>query len=178
MTRIRRDKGFIENQCSILESRLKISILPLILRFAHGKAAVISLMEIGFGPLQLANFWRRRAGRFLPGLRFRYWQLDPHIAFDSGIRPAGTKAVERIDSKRQMLEFDVDGFNSFGGGEFIDGGDRKNRLALIQRLVGECFLALWIRFYRHAQIGDAVGRRGKIILSQDRFHAGHCHRFA
>jgi hypothetical protein len=47
------------------------------------------------------------------------------------------EAVERTGHKRQRLEIDLDGFDGFGRRQFVDRGDREDRFAGVQRLVGE-----------------------------------------
>ena len=79
--------------------------------------------------------------------------------------PSGTKAVERIDDERQRLEIDDDLFDRFGGGELVNRGDGEDRLARVERLVGQ--RAFGVR----AEIRQVVG-------GEDRLHAGHRERGA
>src|SRR4029077_8000081 len=81
------DKGFIEDQHSILEARIQIAEAPFILRLAHRQATVLGFFEISFGPFQLSNPRRWRALWFLAGLR--RWHLLPYpdITSDPRVRP-------------------------------------------------------------------------------------------
>ena len=51
----------------------------------------------------------------------------------------------------------------FGGGEFVDRGHGKNRLALINRLHGEAALSPLAGLDHGAIIGKSIGRGGKIV---------------
>ena len=64
--------------------------------------------------------------------------------------PSGPQALQRIDGERQRLEVDVDELDRLGRDVLAHRGQRQDRLALIERLVGERALGA-------AEIGEIVG---------------------
>ena len=77
--------------------------------------------------------------------------------------PGRRLSIGSID-ERQRLEVELDPLDRLGGGQLVDRGDGQNRLALIQRLVGQRALGA-------AQIGQIVG-------GENRLDAGHRQRRA
>ena len=76
------------------------------------------------------------AGRRAARLRARR-RRDPDVAVEARVGAARPQALDRIDDERQRLEIDVDALDRLRGGRFVDGRDGENRLALIERLVGQ-----------------------------------------
>jgi hypothetical protein len=150
-------EGFIEDERRVFESRVEIAVRPLLRGFAHRQLAVAFVREIGGGPLQRLNLRPTRlAVRIGRGRR----RGIPDVAFQSSVRAAGTKTVDRIDDEGERFEVEIDPFDGLGGRQFIDGGDGENRLALIERLV------------RQRAFGAGAGGR-QIVSGQDGFDAGH-----
>ena len=178
MAGIGSDKGFIEDQHSILEARIQIAEAPFILRLAHRQATVLGFFEISFGPFQLSNPRRWRALVVSRRASTVASAPDPDITSDPRVRPTGTQRVQRIHGKREVLKLNVDGFNRFGRSVFVDRRNRQHRLAVIQRLPSERLLAQLVRLDHHTQVGHSVSRRWQIVLGQDCLHAGHRQRFA
>ena len=104
--------------------------------------------------------------------------LDPDVAVRSRVRPTGTQAFERIDDEWKRLQIDVDGFDRLRRRDLVDGGDGENRFARVERLHGERSLSLLVRLDHRAEVGEAVGGRGKVVRRQDRLDAGHRERSA
>jgi len=69
-----------------------------------------------------------------------------------------------------------------GRGPFVDGRERENRLAFVQRLVGQAHLDADLAHdgvLRHAAGGLArVGRAGEVLGGEDRRHARHGQRLS
>src|SRR4051812_46246287 len=82
MACIRGDEGLVENQRSVLETGLEITVRPLVRSLAHRQLAFVVFAEVLLGPFQLADF--DRAGR-LTGLRGR---ARPGIAFQTCVGAA------------------------------------------------------------------------------------------
>ena len=104
-------------------------------------------------------------------------RCTPRVALQPRVRTARPETDQRIDDKRQRLELDPDCLDRFGRGVFVDGGDRQNRLALVDRLVRQRPLAL-------GRGDDALAeelaclRSRKIVWQENRLHAGHRQRRA
>src|SRR5229473_5541775 len=130
MAGVGRGKGLIQNQRGILEAGVHVAVGPLVRRLAHGQAAFLKLGEIGGGPFEFSQVGRRRARRFLTGLGWCYWRLDPYVALQARVRTAGAEAVEGIDHEGQMLELDLNFLDCLGGGQLVHSRDRQDRLAL------------------------------------------------
>ena len=96
---------------------------------------------------------------------------------DARVRAAGPQAFDRIDDEGQRLELDVDRFDRFGRGQLVDRGDGENRLALIERLVGQAALGLRAGLHAFAE-RRADGGAGHVVGGEDRLDAGHRQRGA
>ena len=118
----------------VLEAGVEIAVRPLLGRLrpsadcrrgAPAKSCVGPLQRLHFGP-----GWLRRPGA--PAAAG-----DPDVAVESRVRAAGPQAFERIDDERQRLEVEVDPLDGLGGRQLVDRRDGENRLALVERLVGQ-----------------------------------------
>ena len=83
------------------------------------------LREVRLRPLEFCDLGR---ARILPR------RPHPDVAVRPRVRPARPQGFERIDDERKRLEIDLNFLDRFGGREFVDGGHRENRFALVQRL--------------------------------------------
>ena len=101
----------------------------------------------------------------------------PHVALRARVRAVGPQAFNRIDDEGQRLEFDRDRFDRLGRCHLVDRGDGENRLALIERLVGQAALGLRARLHAFAK-RRADGGAGQVVGGEDRLHAGHRQRRA
>ena len=129
------DEGFVEDERGVLEAGVEIAVRPLLGRLAHRQrcrrgASAKSCV----GPLQRLDL---RARRRSVGAGPAGGAGIPDVAFESRVGAAGPQALDRIDDERQRLEIEVDPLDRLGGGQLVDGGDGENRLALIERLVGQ-----------------------------------------
>ena len=107
--------------------------------------------------------FRPACGAGAGGSRYQVLPSDPRV------RAAGPQRLERIDHERQRLEIDLDLFDGLGGGQLVHGGDRQNRLALIQRLIGQRLVRRSLLAAIRVPLSvRTVGRRGQIFLGQDR----------
>ena len=76
----------------------------------------------------------------------------------AAIRRSGAQALERIDHERQRLEVDDDLFDRFRGELFAVGGEGENRLAFVDRFVGQRELRRHRRRRRRRRRGRAGSR--------------------
>ncbi len=104
-------------------------------------------------------------------------RTHPDVALHARVRPAGPQAFNRIDDEGERFELDDDRFDRQRRGELVDGGDGEDRLALIERLVGQAALGLRARLHAFAERG-ADGGAGHVVGGQDRLDAGHRQRGA
>ena len=72
----------------------------------------------------------------------------------------------------------LDLFDRFSRRQFVDGRHGQNRFALIERLVGQRLLALWVGSNDLARVVDLILGTRHFVGRQDRFHAGHGERRA
>ena len=135
----------VEDQRSAGEAGVEVAVLPFLHRPAGRQLAVGRSGEVLRGPLEPFD---RRPARRLPGGRRR--RNAPDIAFETGVRPAGAEALERIDGEWQRLEIDGDELDRLGGDVLAVGRQRQDRLALVERFVGQGALG-------PAQIRQVVG---------------------
>ena len=161
MAGVRRDEGFVEHERRVLEAGLEIAERPLVGRLAHRQLACVVVGEVRLGPFHVSDDLGRRRGCPCLG-------AAPDVAADARVGPAGPQAVQRIDDEGQRLELDLDFLDRLGRGELVDGGDGQDRLALVDRLVGERLLAFQVRLNRLAEVGDDVGGRGEFVGGEDR----------
>jgi hypothetical protein len=75
-----------------------------------------------------------------------------------------------------MFPGDLDLFDRVGGGELVDGGDGEDRLALIERLVGQRAFAFDVRRNSLPEVGHDVGGRREFVGGENAFHARHGER--
>ena len=166
MADVRRGEGLVEHQRRGGKPRIDVAVLPLVGRLAEGHLALAGRGEVGLGPFQLADdAWRERVGAVVVGLPL------PDVAVGARVGAAGAKAPQRIDDERQRLVLDDDPLDRFGGSALVDRGNREDRLALVQRLVGEGALVVRIVGDRHAKIGHAARRLRQIVGRDDRLDA-------
>ncbi len=66
--------------------------------------------------------------------------------------------------------------DGFRGGEFVDCGHGKNRLALIDRLIGKAAFAPLAGLDHRSIVGKGIGRGGKIVRGENGFDARHGER--
>ena len=128
--------------------------------------------SVHFSSWTLGPGGSRRAG-CAAGWRGRTQTLPCVRAFG---RP-GPQALDRIDHEGQRLVFDVDALDRLGRRQLVDGRDRENRLALVERLVGQAALAERAGDDAFAEVG-ALDDRRQIVDGEDRLHAGHRQRRA
>ena len=119
-----RVEGLVEDEVGLLEAFLDIAEHERVGRLAHGQSALGGLGEVGVGPLQVHDLQRRSGA-------------GVDVALRAGVRAAGPQAVERVDHEGQRLVVDLNEVDGVGGHGLVDGGDRENRLALVDGLVGE-----------------------------------------
>ena len=130
--------------------------------------------SVHFSSLDLR--WRRPAA--FSGLEAEPAPRTQTLPSARGFGPPGRRVSSGSMTNGKRFEIDLDFFDGLGGGQFVHGRHRQNRLALVQRLVGERPLALLVGLDHGAVVGQAVGRRGKIVRGKNRFHAGHGQRLA
>ena len=70
----------------------------------------------------------------------------------------------------------MDFFDRIRSGEFVDCGNCKDWLALIDRLHGEAPLTPLTGLDDCSVVSNVISRCGKIVCGEDCFHAGHCER--
>ena len=99
----------------------------------------------------------------------------PDVALRPRIRTARTQRFDWIHNEGKRFEFDVDGFDGECRGQLVDGSDRENRLALVQRLVGQAAFGLRRRLHTFTE-RRADGGAGHVLGSQDGLDAGYRHR--
>src|ERR1700722_2821513 len=104
---------------------------------AQGELAVLGTREIGGGPLELLHLGRGRRRRWLPFSRGRRVGPYPDVAFRSCVGRSRTEGDQRIHHVRQALVVDANLFDGLSAGVFVYRANRQNRLALINRIVGE-----------------------------------------
>ena len=123
----------IDDERRVLEAGLDVAVRPLVGVLAERQLPGGRRGEVLLGPFQLLNLGprRRRLRAASAGGRRSRWRrrARPHVPRRARVRAARTKARDRIDGKRQRLEFDDDLFDRFRGGELVDRGDGENRLA-------------------------------------------------
>ena len=78
---------------------------------------------------------------------------------------------------REALDIELDLFDGFGGGEFIDRADGEDGFALIDGVVGEAAFAERVGGDAHAHVGHGVGRLRHVVDRHDAFDAGHGESF-
>jgi hypothetical protein len=161
MARRLHDERLVEHERGAAESRVDVAVGPLLGRLAHRQLAVAGGGEVLFGPLQRADL-RPVPCRALQVPCAGSARGRPDVASRAGVRTVRPEALERIGHERQRLEIERDAFYRFGGGEFVDGRDGQNRLALELRLVREG------RNVGEGGVGEIVGR-------EDGTHAGQRH---
>ena len=104
----------------------------------------------------------------------RYQVLPPIL----GLGPPGRSASKRIDDEGQRFQIELDLFDRLGSRKLVDRRYGENRLALIQRLVGQTAFPELVGMNHLPIVIEAVGGSRKIFLGQDGLHAGHGQRFA
>jgi hypothetical protein len=142
---------------------------------AKRQLAVLCGGKIVRRPLERLDFrtGRRRRGAGLGRRRGR--RAYPHVALRPGVRAAGLQAFDWIDDKRQRLELDLNLLDGLGGGRFVNRRDGQDRVADIQRLVGQPALAERAGDDPFAEVGAFDDRR-QVVDGEDRLHARHGHR--
>ena len=133
------DERFVDDERGVLESGVEIAERPFFGGFAERHAAVLLFGEIFGRPLDRLDLWAGLLALRLCAERCRraWRRRRPDVAFGARVRAARAQALDRIDHKRQRLEIDVDLLDRVGRSELVDGGDGEDRLARVERLVGE-----------------------------------------
>jgi hypothetical protein len=153
------DECFIDDDRGILEAGVEVTVRPLIRHRAHRQRAIGRVSEVALGPFQGLDFRPVLLRRLSGGRRRGRWRRHPDVAIDARVGAGRTQALDRIDDERQRLEIELDALDRFRRGALVDGRQRKDRLALVERLVGQrAFCAFQI---------------GKVVRGQDRLDARH-----
>jgi hypothetical protein len=147
------DERLVDDDGGRREAGVEIAVRPLFRRLARRQRAFGRGREILIGPLQRLDFRARRRRAAAAAGRRR--DRKPDVPVGARVRAGRPQALDRIDDERQRLEVDFDFLDRFGSRTFVDGGDRQDRLALIQRLVGE-------RFFGAAKVRHLVGRENRL----------------
>ena len=114
-------EAFVEDELCLLEAGIKIAIGPFFGGLAHRQVAFAGRRKVARRPLD--------------GLEF-----DPRIgdvAVGPGRGAGRMQAVERIDHERQRLVFDLDEVDGILGELLGFRRDREDRVADVERLVGQ-----------------------------------------
>ena len=171
------DEGLVEDEVGLLEAGLEIAERPLVGVLAERQLAVAGRGEVLVGPLQLLHLRPGGAAGAAPAAGRRRRGRTQTLPSRARVRAARPQALERIDDERQRLELDLDRLDRFGRGELVDGRDREDRLALVERLVGQAALAERAGDDAFAEVG-AVDDGRQIVGGEDRLDAGHRQRRA
>ena len=142
-----RDEGLVEHECGFGHVPLDIAVGPLVRGLTCRELSFLDGGEIG--------------GRPLDGLHGP--PAGDDIAVAAGVRSAREEAVERIDGKRQRLEFNQDPVDRVLGQRLAHRGDRKDGLAGEHRLIRQQRL-------------DGRSRFGQIVDRQHGHDAVHRER--
>ena len=122
----------------------EVAILPLVTGLGvHRDLARRHPGHVGLGPLDVAQL-----------------APDHRVGVGPRVRPARTQAIERVEDELHRFEVDADALDRFGRRLLVDRRHRENRLALVERLVGQGGLVRRLDVVR-----QLVGR-------QDAFEAG------
>ena len=180
-----RHERFVEHEVGLLEAFVDVADHERVCELADRHLTRARLVEVVFRPLPDHDLRRRRrcrrrgrrAGNGGRGRGRRERRTHPDVALRPCVRTVRAEAFNRIDDEGQRLEFDLDLFDRFRRGELVDGGDRQNRLALIERLVRQAAFRLRGRLHVLAKRG-AGGRTGHVVRGEDGLDAGHRERGA
>ena len=180
-----RHERFVEHEVGLLEAFLDVADDKRVGELADRHLAGAGLVEVVFSPFPDLDLRRRRrrrrrgrrAGSGGHGRGRRERRTHPDVALRPRVRAVRPEAFNRIDDEGQRLEFDLDLFDRFRRGELVDGGDRQNRLALVERLVRQAAFGLRRRLHVLAERRPR-GRAGHFVRGEDRLHAGHRQRRA
>ena len=154
------DERLVDDDRGALEPGVEVAERPLLRRFARRQRAVRRVCEVGVRPFQGLDRRTRRRRSGAGRRAGRRW--NPHVAFQPRIGPARPQTFDRIDDERQRFQIDRDALNRLRRDRLADGGHGEDRLALVQRFVGQ-------RALRAAQIR-------KIVRCQNRLDARHRER--
>src|SRR3954469_18550519 len=102
MVRVRRDEALVEHQRGLAESRLEVTVRPLVGRLAGRQLTPVEPGEVPLRPLHFLDLGR---GRRRVGCRRA---RRPYVAARAGVRPAGPQRIDWIDVERQELPVDLD----------------------------------------------------------------------
>ena len=176
MAGVGRDKGFVQNQGSVLETRFDIPYREPFGCLTHRQPPFLGLGKLGLSPFELLDLGQRRHAS-APCVRWR-GEAHPDVALFPRVRRAWPERVQRVDVERQPLVVYVDSFDGFGGRELIHRGDRQNRLALVDRLHRQPALAQGVGPDHYTQVGDGIRRSRQIVHGENRPDSGHGQRGA
>ena len=157
----------------LLEAGLDVAVRPgRIGVLAHRQTTRLVLLDLGLRPFQVLNLRKRRR------LARRWRRTHPDVPLHTGIHRTRQQRRDRIHAERQRFPLNLDPFDRFNRRQFVDCRDSQNRFALIERLVGQRLLALWVGFDDLARVIDLILGTRHFVGRQDRFHAGHGERRA
>ena len=109
----------------------------------------------------------------------RRWRgTYPDVPLQTGIHRTRQQRRDRIHTERQRFPLNLDLFDRFSSRQFVDRRHSQNRFALIEGLVGQRLLTLWVGPDDLAGVIDLILGTRHIVGRQDRFHAGHGERRA
>ena len=157
------DERFVDDHRGALEAGIEIAVRPLVGRLAHRQTALRCVWQSPAPSTSAPVPSAGAAGAPSRRRRRRRWR-DPHVAVEARVRAAGAQALTGSVTKGSGSRSTTIRSIASAAVRFVDGSQRENRLALIQRLVGERPLGA-------AQVGQIVG-------GEDRLDAGHRQRRA
>ena len=167
------DERLVDDLRGVAEAGLEIAVRPLLRRRPHRQTTFRRFGHLFGRPLQRADgrSIRRRAWR--RGLR-----RVPRVSLEPRVCAARPQALHRIDDEGQRLEGDGDALDRVGGSHLVYGGDGEDRLAEVERFVGED--AFGARLRRGRQVVDGEdgldARHGQRGARVDAGHASVGHR--
>ena len=115
------NEGLLQDQVGLGKPVLYVAILPLLGRLTHWKPVLPSRSKVSSCP-------------------FNCLQREPyigHIAIGAGVGSPRSQALKGIDDEGKRLEIDSDLLDGLGSRRLIHSRHGQNRLAGIQRLIGQ-----------------------------------------
>jgi hypothetical protein len=170
MISVRRRERFIENQRSVLESCIDVTVGPLVGRFPHRQLTIGHSGKVLRRPLHLLH---RRSRRWTVR---RWGPRCPHVAGVSGVGPTRPQRVERVDVERQRFPVDLDLLYGIGRDQFAVRSHGEHGISAVHWLVRERSLAPDVRLDDLTEVGNRVGRAWHIVSGENRPDAGNRQR--
>ena len=174
---VRRDEGFVEDQGGLLESRVHVAVGPLVRRLAHRQAAFLASAKSAAVHFSSPTWGGGGLGGFSPGLAGGAGGLIQTLPSVRGLGPPG----RRLSSGSTTNGSCSNSMSILS----IASAAVSSSTAATARIGSPWYTGSLVSAFSprvglddRAQIGDAVGRRGKIIRGEDGFDAGHGQRFA